>query len=223
MFFFYCKLNYTFGGCRCQIFRACFSGKKAQLSPCFPFARFKPFVCTVQTRHLHGSNASFARFKPFVCTVQTGRLHGPNLRFSGFQCFFPYPGRLPEIFCCPDFSVCVCAGSSLRSRVRVASGAGACPFSEDPLPGLLVPYRPFTGSGRCLPGYGLSEVSAFAPDVLFVSVNILLWRCGRLCAPAEDLFPLPRCHPVVEPSFGIFYVFYGLLLYRQAEIVLEPC
>ncbi len=168
-----------------------FFRKKGPTQSLFP-------VCTVQTRHLHGSNASFARFKPFVCTVQTGRLHGPNLRFSGFQCFFPYPGRLPEIFCCPDFSVCVCAGSSLRSRVRVASGAGACPFSEDPLPGLLVPYRPFTGSGRCLPGYGLSEVSAFAPDVLFVSVAILLWRCGRLRAPAEDLFPLPRYHPVVR-------------------------
>jgi len=58
-----------------------FFRKKGPTQSLFP-------VCTVQTRHLHGSNASFARFKPFVCTVQTGRLHGPNLRFSGFQCFF---------------------------------------------------------------------------------------------------------------------------------------
>ncbi len=103
MFFFYCKLNYTFGGCRCQIFGACFSGKKAQLSPCFPFARFKCVICTVQTIRLHSPNGSFARSKPAVFR---------------FPVLFLYPGRLPEIFCCPDFSVCMC---------RVFSAfAGAC-------------------------------------------------------------------------------------------------
>jgi len=169
--FFYCKINGAFCFCRLRIFRPHGREKRLKNRACFPFAPGKRVSCQVQIPGLPGAKGLFARCKQAI------------FRVGGH---FADSSSWPGMGVCPDFSPLPARGP-LPGWAK-GSGKEMPFFSEDPFPGLVVPHCPVGGSGWRIVRYGSAEVGSFALLVLFVSVDILLWRGSGLPQACDALF-----------------------------------